>query len=297
MKLYINGRLATAALCSVSLQKDRREAAHTLTAAVWIAAADTYALKLSPAVGDPVQLLDDGGNEIFLGAVYTLQRTPELVSLTAYDRGIYLTGNELHGVFAGTGKQVVQQVAQKLSLSVGTLDLPEGRHHITALAGRSAFSILRQAAGEEREISLRDGVLTVTRPAGTPASLAPERILSVSAHADVTPMINRSVVISRNGQTLAAAQDAAAIQRYGQFQAVWQKAGDSPAQLAQSKLKTKVMSAEIVTEGDLSLACGCRVRAAAPNWGLNGIYAVTAANHRWEDGLFTTELSLEEVDA
>ena len=102
MKLLIGQQMVMPALESVRLGKTRNEAAACLTATVLIAPADTYFLKLSVAVGDVVRLLDDGGKEIFLGSVHELDRTPDAVTLTAYDRGVYLTRNELYGVYAGT---------------------------------------------------------------------------------------------------------------------------------------------------------------------------------------------------
>ncbi len=87
MKLLIGQQMVMPALESVRLGKTRNEAAACLTATVLIAPADTYFLKLSVAVGDVVRLLDDGGKEIFLGSVHELDRTPEAVTLTAYDRG------------------------------------------------------------------------------------------------------------------------------------------------------------------------------------------------------------------
>ena len=88
MKLLIGQQMVMPALESVRLGKTRNEAAACLTATVLIAPADTYFLKLSVAVGDVVRLLDDGGKEIFLGSVHELDRDPEAVTLTAYDRGI-----------------------------------------------------------------------------------------------------------------------------------------------------------------------------------------------------------------
>ena len=90
MKLLIGQQMVMPALESVRLGKTRNEAAACLTATVLIAPADTYFLKLSVAVGDVVRLLDDGGKEIFLGSVHELDRTPETVTLTAYDRGTAL---------------------------------------------------------------------------------------------------------------------------------------------------------------------------------------------------------------
>lgn len=105
MKLLIGQQMVMPALESVRLGKTRNEAAACLTATVLIAPADTYFLKLSVAVGDVVRLLDDGGKEIFLGSVHELDRTPEAVTLTAYDRGVYLTRNELYGVYARDGAE------------------------------------------------------------------------------------------------------------------------------------------------------------------------------------------------
>ena len=54
---------------------------------------------------------------------------------------------------------------------------------------------------------------------------------------------------------------------------------------------------ESVRLGDLSLRCGGRVEAHRPQWGLEGVYDITAHEHRWEKGVFTTSLSLEGIEA
>ena len=108
--------MALPALGSVRLGKTRSEAAATLTATVLAAPADTYFLKLSVAVGDPVRLLDDGGQEVFRGSVQELDRDPRAVTLTAYDRGLYLTRNELYGVYSGTGKTIAAKIAGELGI-------------------------------------------------------------------------------------------------------------------------------------------------------------------------------------
>ena len=165
------------ALESVRLGKTRNEAAATLTATVLTAPADTYFLKPSVAVGDPVRLLDDGGKEIFLGSVHELEREPEAVTLTAYDRGIYLTRNELYGVYAGTGKTVAAKIAGELGIPLGAVEDDGLRRTIVTGAWMSAVSILRKAVGEGREIAIRDGALTVTKGGGKAVLLRPEREL------------------------------------------------------------------------------------------------------------------------
>lgn len=295
MRLYIGETMALPALGGVSLGKSRGQAAATLTARLLQAPADTYFLKLSVAVGDPVRLLDDGGQELFLGAVHELERTPEAVTLTAYDRGVYLTRNELYGVFTGTGADIARQAAARLGIPLGDVDADGQWKTIVSRAGQSAFSILRQAVGEDREISVRDGALTVAKCGGTPVPLRPERVLEVSCRAGIREMVNRCAVLDRRGGVLAVAEQAAEIGAYGQFQAVRLKSGDSPAAQAHAALRGRTLSAEVTALGDLSIRCGGTVEARCRDWGLDGVYAVTAVEHRWEAGLFTTELGLEAV--
>ena len=284
------------ALESVRLGKTRAEAAATLTATVLTAPADTYFLKLSMAVGDPVRLLDDNGKEVFLGSVHQLDRTTQAVALTAYDRGVYLTRNELYGVYAGTGKTIAAKIAGELGIPLGTVEDDGLRRTIVTGAGQSAFSILRRAVGEGREISIRDGALTVTKQDPIVYVLPVQDILEVTSRASIREMVNRAVVVGRNGLALASAENAGEITAYGQFQQVLGKDGD-PAEQAKAALQGRVLSARVTLLGNLAYRCGGTVRVDRPQWGLEGAYAVTAHEHRWEKGLFTTSLSLEAIQA
>lgn len=125
MKLYANGILLNAAAQSVALEKSR----------------------------------GDAGEEVFLGAVQAVSRNVETVTLIACDRGLYLTANEMSGVFAGSPEGICRAVAMRLSLPVGTPEVPAGWKRLVAGAGVRAFDILRQAVGEDREISIQNGAL------------------------------------------------------------------------------------------------------------------------------------------
>lgn len=280
------------ALESVRLGKTRSEAAATLTATVLTAPADTYFLQLSMAVGDPVRLVGDGGKEIFLGSIHELEREPEAVALTAYDRGVYLTRNELYGVFTGTGKTIAAKIAGELGIPLGSVEDDGLRRTIVTGAGQSAFSILRQAVGEGREISIRDGALTVTKRDPIVYVLPVQDILEVTSRASVRSMVNRAVVVGRNGRRFASAQNDGDITAYGRFQQVLGKDGDAGAQ-AKAALQGRVLSARVTLLGNMAYRCGGTVEVHRPQWGLEGAYAVTAHEHKWEKGLFTTSLSLE----
>lgn len=293
MKLWIGEQMAAPALESLRVGKAREEAAATLTAVLLSAPADTYFLKLSVAVGDVVHLTDDDGTERFSGTIHTLSRTPRRVHITAYDPGVYLTRNELYGVYTGTGRAIAAKIAGELGIPLGTVeDDGVGRTIVTG-AGRSAFSVLRAAVGPRREIGVRGGALTVRAAAGAPVLLQPERVLDVSCQASIRDMVNAAVVVGRNGRPLAQARHDGDIAAYGRFQTVLGKNGAAQAQ-ASAALTSRSRTARLTVLGDAALACGGRAEVHRPAWGLDGVYAITAHEHRWERGTFTTSLRLED---
>ena len=222
MKLYANGILLNAAAQSVTLEKSRGDAAATLTAVLLTAAADRYFPKESLALGDAVRLLGDAGEEVFLGAVQAVSRNVETVTLIACDRGLYLTANELSGVFAGSPEG------------------PAGWKRLVAGAGVRAFDILRQAVGEGREISIQNGALTVTKAGQERFVIAEETVLASRGTADARQMVNRCAVIDRRGAAAATAQNTTDLARFGLRQRVLGKSGDAAAQ-AQNGLRGRIL--------------------------------------------------------
>lgn len=296
MNLYINGQPVAPALGSVTLQKSRSEAAATLTAVLYTAPADTYFLRLSLAVGDVVRLLNDDGAEVFLGAIHEVERTPHAVLLTAYDPGVYLARNELCGIFCGSGADIVRAVAKKLAVAVGTVEADTKQHTIVSYAGQTAFSLLQQAAGEDREIVLSDGVLSVIKQTAARHAVTADQVLQVAARASLLRMVNKSIITDYRGRTLAEAERTADLAAYGQFQAIRLTDGSGPAAQAQAALADRFLSADVTLLGNLGYRCSDAVVFSCGGLGLDGAYLITAVSHRWEKGLFTTELTLEGTD-
>lgn len=293
MKLYLADQSVMPVLQRISLSKTQKEAAATLTASLCQAMADHYFQNMQLAVGDCVRLLDDNGAERFLGSIHQLERTPEEIRITAYDPGIYLTRNEVTGIYAGTGADICRKVAGQLGIATGQLDAGNRRTFLYAAANRSAFSILRAAVGDDREITIENQALTVRPRKDIVFTLPMEQVLQVSASAGLEHMVNRCTVIGRKGQILANAQDSAAIAAYGQFRQVRGTTG-SPVQEAREALVGRTKTARLVLLGNLGYVCGARITANIPAWGLEGSYRIISAEHRWEDGFFTTTLNLEE---
>jgi len=296
MKLTINGLCVNPALGSVQLEKSRGDAAAALTATLWTAAADTYFLHLALKLGDVVRLTEDDGTERFLGSVHAIDRTPERVTLTAFDRGLSLSRNEVFGVFAGSGADICRQVAEQLGIGVGTLEARDDYQVLTAISGANAFSLLRQAAGDDREITLENDLLTVTQQRPMTFLLPTEQVREVAASADIRRTVNRCVVVDRKSNVLATAQNSADISVWGTFQTVQGKRGGDPAAQAAAGLAGRAMGAEVLLHGNAGYFCGACIRGQQPQWGLEGLYRIEAVTHRWEAGDFTTELTLGGVE-
>ena len=292
MKLYGNGILLNALATRITLEKSRGEAAYTLTVTLLKAEADRFMKKESLAVGDRMQLLNDAGSEVFSGTVEAITRSSETVTLTACDAGLYLTRNEIYGVFAGSPEAICRAAAGKAGVAVGTVDAPAGYKSLVIRAGVSAFSVLRQAVGEDREISVRDGKLTVEKAGETVITLTPEQVIASSGTATVEQMVNKCAVLGRKGGTEATAQNATDIARYGQRQRVLGKSGDAQAQ-ARSALRGRVMRGELTLWGDLRYRCGVNIALGRPEWGIDGSYSIVAVKHVWKAGVFTTEVTWE----
>ena len=293
MNLYLAGQRLNEVLGELSLSKSRGEAAATLSAVILTAAADTLFPGLTLALGDGVTLADDSGTR-FSGGVQEVRRTPETVSFTAYDRGIYLTRNELYGVFSGSGADIAAQVAGALGIALGAVDAPTGFQTIVTSSGDTAYDILRRAVGEDREIAVEGERLCIGGGDEAPVSLAREHLLAVESVGSIGDMVNRAVVLKRGTVTpLAQAQDDAAMAAYGQFQTARALSGDNAQAQAAAALRGPACTARLTVQGDLALRCGGRVELSAPEWGLEGTFSITGVEHRWKAGMFTSALALE----
>lgn len=294
MKLYIGQQMVLPVLERLRLRKSRSEAAAVLSASLLSAPADALFQKLSLALGDPVRLLDASGQSVFTGSVHQLERTPEAVLLTACDRGICLTRNQLCGIYIGTPADIVRQVAEELGLSVGPVETENGWKIIVPGAGESAFSILRQAVGEKREIAVRGEALSVTKAAYMVYPIQPSRVLSARGTASIRSMVNRAVVTDRNGRVCGSAENTADVKKFGRFQSVHLQNGTDGQ--AEAALTGRTFFGSLTVLGSLSCQCGAAVEIHRPDWGLDGIYSITGSEHCWEAGLFTTAMQLEAAE-
>ena len=83
---------------------------------------------------------------------------------------------------------------------------------------------------------------------------------------------------------------------YGMFHCVQERWKVDAWEQAAAALRGRSRTAEVALLGNLGYCCGARVQGRQTEWGLMGMYRICAVSHRWENGLFTTELTLEGED-
>lgn len=294
MTFTIANQQVNQVLEELTLSHSVYQGAAILTATLLTQPADTYFPRLTLALGDPAVLQQDG-TSLFVGGVQEMRRSPQRVELTAYDRGVALTRNELYGAFAGTGAQIAAQIAQRLGIATGSVQTQQGYQTILSTAGQSAYDLLRQAVGPGVPIYMEGEKLCVGPGTGSPVAIPNDHILEIESVGDLTHMVNSAVVLKRGTAVpLASAQNGADITKYGQFQAVRTSTGGDPGQQARDALAGLAFSASLTVTGDLALRCGGSVSLESPQAGLSGAYAVTALTHRWRAGVFTSHLTLEQ---
>lgn len=295
MTLTIANQQVTEVLEELELSHSVYQGAAILTASLLTQPADSCFPGLTLAIGDPVALQQEG-KALFVGGVQELRRSPQRVELTAYDRGVALTRNELYGAFAGTGAQIVARIAQRLGMATGSVRTEKGYQTILSTAGQSAYDLLRQAVGQGVPIWMEGEKLCVGPAADSPISIPNDHILEIESVGDITHMVNSAVVLKRGTTTpLASAQNGADMKQYGLFQVVRTSTGDDPDRQARDALAGLAFSASLTVTGNLALRCGGTVSLDVSEVGLSGNYAITALTHRWKEGGFTSHLSLEQT--
>ncbi len=257
--------------------------------------------------GDHLELLDDAGACRFFGMVVQVrQRTDSpTVSVTAYDRGIYLANND------GTYKFRGVDPADAAAVVCRDYDIPYSRLEragaaVTRIfAGVSLWQIiatLYTKAGEQngkrymarfigRELEVTERTLQPTSLVIRPGS----NLLNASTTRSVVNMRNSVAIYDGDGNRLRVVEDGDAVKLYGLMQRhVTQRDGADAAGEAQSILDDsgEAQTVSVTALGDMAVMTGDTVVAYQPDTGLRGVFWVDSDTHQWSKGLYTMQLTL-----
>lgn len=258
------------------------------------------------ALGTQAQLLVDGVQR-FVGAVVKREKSTDssLVSVTALDRGMYLTGNDGWFVFRGqTPESAVQAVCRSFGIPVGTLaqtGVPVSRKYPGVALSKIIDSLYTLAANQNGRRYLArfsgEGALEVVEKPQTAAlELAPGKNLqTLRAAEDISSLCDSVAIYTQSGELVRTVEDSELVSQYGRLQQiVTQRSGEDAGPTAQGILQDngpqQTMTAECL--GNAELVSGNAVLLLDNVTGAQGLCWIDADTHTWKNGQYFCRLTL-----
>ena len=259
-----------------------------------------------PELGDALTLRD-AGTTLFSGYVVrrSLDSEAYTMSVTCYDRGIYLCNNDGTYKFRDvTAEEMVRTVCNDRGIPVAELAATGAKlsRKFTATAldkiVTTAYSLAAEQTGERYAVRMTpDGLLVKIKSQSRSSLILRPRsnLIRASTVQSIEKMTNSVGVYDEQGNQLQVLNDQGAVDLYGTMQRhITQKDGEDAAAKAQALLDDGGVSETVTVEvlGDSTLVTGETVIAQEENTGLSGLFWIEADSHTWQRSRYTARLTL-----
>ena len=118
-------------------------------------------------------------------------------------------------------------------------------------------------------------------------------IMDSSFSEDINSMINKVVVIDKDGKTLSTMQNQNDIKNYGQFQKILKSEEGKDATLeAKAQLNGITQKTTLKGIGDTSCITGYALTVKDDYTGVVGLFYIESDKHTWQNGVYTIDLNL-----
>ncbi len=250
---------------------------------------------LNPACGDAVAV-EAEGTALFSGTIERVEWDSQsmLLTMICFESSSLLAKNEVYRAFSGTPKEIATALCRACGLPVGSLWDKPGRLFLPPACGRTLFSILREAYGEQCITESREGALVV-RQAGTEQyDLHSGGVFSLQSAHSCEGVVTGASVISAKGSTLAAVTQPQWEAQYGLRRRVYTLTGAQSGAAAQARghLTGPGYTGTMVLPGDPAIRCGALVNPDQGAYGLGRQSIIQRVAHRLEAGVFTTTIGM-----
>ena len=262
--------------------------------AICIPESDSLSL-LNPACGDAMTVTVES-EVLFSGTVQRVEWDSQsgLLTMLCLEPSSLLVCNEVYRAFSGSAKEITTILCHLCNLPVGQLWDKPGQCFIPPSCGRSLHAILRQAYGQDCVVESRNGALIVRQTGVKTYTLHSNGMLSLSSSQSCEDVITAAEVISATGDAVATAARPDWEMLYGPRRRVYVQNGSRSQAEAQARdhLAGPAHSAQLVLQGDPTLACGHHVLTDAAPYGLRERYLIRRVLHQLENGIFTTTIGM-----
>lgn len=258
-------------------------------------------------IGSRVAFREDG-NLVFDGYIFSRQKSTESsrISVTCYDRGLYLKRNEKQYQFVNQKPDaIVRRICTDFGISEGNLasvDVSITRN----FTGNNLYQIIMTAytlaaeqTGKNYFCLFRGDRLCVeerTVTSNTLLLLGGSNLMSASCSESVENMVNRVEIYDSNGNFLKSVENAGLVDQYGVLQKTIKQSsdGEDMTKKAQKTLEENGYSQKITVEslGDIRCVTGGTVAVQEPYTGVCGLFWIDSDTHTWKNGLYFNKLTL-----
>lgn len=282
---------------------DIRACARTLKIELVSITADADGPEADVALGDRVAFFADA--QLFDGFVFAVQRSTSgrTMTVTAYDRGIYLTRNQCYYKFSGIRPEAAaRRIAADFGLTVGEIAAPgvNVSRNLVGVTVYKALSTLYTLAaaqtGEKYHIGFELDRLVIREKKPDAETLIVQggsNLLSASVTESIEEMTNRVVIVTDEGGIVSKLDTMEDIAAYGLMQSVV-KSSDGAQEEARALLESGGAAQKVAIEcmGDVRSITGRTVAVHEPRGGLWGVYWIESDRHTWKNGIYTNQLTV-----
>lgn len=281
---------------------DYKQAARKLELKI---ASSPKAPNISISTGQSIMLLNDDGNELFRGIIFTQEkdRTANLLTVTVYDELIYLLKSRITYNFKMiTAEGITRRIADDYSIPLG--DLAEtGTLQNIILRGESpyagimkAYTAVSRQNGKKYLPRMKNGKLEVVEKGTATAKYvlaANSNITSAKYKESIEDMVNLVKIYDGYGNYFDEVKNEDWRKTYGLIQNVYYKEEDKePYTVAENMLKGLAQEGYISALGDSECITGNAVQVKESYTGLTGLFYIDTDKHIWEKGHHRMELGL-----
>lgn len=259
-------------------------------------------------VGDKVSLINDYGNEIFKGMVYSVDYNSENLTFNfkAYDDAFRLNKNRLLKTFLkAKPSEIAKNVLSEICVTPGTFPIDTEICTYTAF-DKSVYEIILMAyklqsakTGLKYSIVCNGSAISVVEQGTLIQDLKLQsgvNIRSATYSNSIEEIINQVLIYKiekEKYQIKGKKMDEQSISKYGIFQTVVEEDFYNKDVLKVNDLLEKEKeTGTLEVDGNNDLISGFSVIIHEPNTGLNGRFYIEEDEHTWESGDYRTRISI-----
>ncbi|MEA5085106.1 MAG: hypothetical protein VB018_13310 [Lachnospiraceae bacterium] len=306
MEIYItssDGTFNATKYCTtVSISGDYSRCVRTLEFGIMSNALDSNIPVIKCELGNGVVVMEDGV-EIFNGYIFSREKLTgkSEITLTCFDRGIYIKRNEAVYKFSGkTPEAAVARICADFGITCGDvastgISISRKFIGVKLVDIISTMYTLASQQNSKKYLIRFDGakLCVIERGTDSVATLDGTYNLTKSTTSEsIENMINCVVVYDKDGNLLNTFKNADAISSYGLLQSYLRQGDEDVSQEAKKTLADNDVTQKITVEnfGDKLCITGNAITVKEPYTGVYGLFNIDSDVHTWKKGQYYNKL-------